>query len=82
MTQLIYSYANCALLYRMSQKKEPLFVKYFLGDYKLKIIEILYTVIQVYSLHFHVISKNLIASDVSTAKLKMMFQKFSIRGNL
>ena len=52
MTRLVYSCANCALVYRVSQKNEPLFVKYFLGDYKLKIIEILHTVIQVYSFTF------------------------------
>ena len=46
-TRLIYLCVTCALLYRVSQKNEPLFVKYFLGDYKLKIIEILYIVIQV-----------------------------------
>ena len=75
MTQLIHSCANCALLYRVSQKNQLLFVKYFLGDYKLKIIEILYTVIQVYSLHFYVLSKNLVASYAIIAKVKMMFQK-------
>ena len=32
------------LLYRMSQKNEPLFVMYFRSDYKLKIIETPYTV--------------------------------------
>ena len=47
MAGLIYSCATCALLYWVSQKNEPLFVKYRLGDYKLKIIEILCTVIQV-----------------------------------
>ena len=31
--------------------------------------------IQVYSLHFYVISKNLVANYASIAKLKMMFQK-------
>ena len=77
MTQLIYSCANCTLLYRVSPKNEPLFVrsKYFLSDYKFKIIKILYTVIQAYYLYFHVISKKLIASYVSIANLKMMFQK-------
>ena len=54
------------------RKNEPLFVKY---DYKLKIIEILCTVIQVYSLHFYVISKNLVARYVGIAEIKMMFQK-------
>ena len=48
---------------------------YFLGDYKLKITEIPYTVIQAYSLYFYVISKTLVASYASIAKLKMMFQK-------
>ena len=75
MTRLIYSCANCALLYRVSLKNEPLFVKYFLGDYKLKIIEILFTAIPIYSLHSYIISKNLVASYASIAKLKMMFQK-------
>ena len=75
MTRLIYLCADCALLYRMFQKNEPLYSKYFLGDYKLKIIEILYTVIQVYSLHFYVISKNLVARYASIAKLEKMFQK-------
>ena len=64
MTRLIYSCANCALLYRVSQKNEPFFVKYFLNDYKLKITEILYTVIQVYSLPFYVISKTTAVSKL------------------
>ena len=81
MAQLIYSCAKCALLYRMSQKNEPLFVKYFLGDYKLKIIETLnsntYTVIQVYSftVHFYIISTNLVANYASIAKLKKDISK-------
>ena len=75
MTRLIYSCANCALLYQMSPKNEPLFVKYFFGDYTLKIIEILFTAIQVYFLHFYVIFKNLVTSYASMAKLKMMFQE-------
>ena len=77
MTQLIYSCAKCALLYRMSQKNEPLFVMYFLGDYKLKIIETLYTVIQVYSftVHFYIISTDLVANYASIAKLKKDISK-------
>ena len=30
-------------VYRLSQKNNPLFAKYFLGDYELKIIEILHS---------------------------------------
>ena len=59
----------------MSQKNEPLFVKDFCDDYILKTFEILYTVIQEYSLHFYIISENLVANYASIAKLKMMFQK-------
>ena len=54
-------------VYRVSQKNEPLFVKYFLGDYKPKIIEILYTVMQE---HFY-ISKKMVANYASIAKLKI-----------
>ena len=70
MTQLTYSCAKCASLYQMSQKNEPLFVKYFLGDYKLKIIETQY-----FTVHFYIISTNLVANYVSIAKLKKTFQK-------
>ena len=57
------------------RKNEPLFVKYFVGDCKLKIIEILYTVIQVpvYYLHSYIISKKLVANYASIAKLKMIY---------
>ena len=67
MTQLIYL---CASLYRMSQENEPLFVKYILGDYKLKVIETQY-----FAVHFYIISTNLVANYASIAKLKKMFQK-------
>ena len=70
MTQLTYPCAKCASLYQMSQKNEPLFVKYFLGDCKLKIIETQY-----FKVHFYIISINLVANYVSIAKLKKMFLK-------
>ena len=56
-------------------KNELLLVKYFLSGYELKVIEILYTVIQEYSLHFYAISKNLVASYASIVQLQMIFQK-------
>ena len=56
------------------RKNEPLFVKCILGDDKLKIIEILYTVIQVRSLHFCIMSKKLVANYASINNLKPMFQ--------
>jgi len=49
---------NLALYIKYSRQKEPLFVKEFLGDYKPKFIEVLYTVIQLYSLHLYIASKN------------------------
>ena len=36
-TQTLFS------MYRVTQKNKPLFLKYFLGGYKLKMMEILYT---------------------------------------
>ena len=38
-----FLYKLCFLCIRCPKKKTTLFVKYFLGDYKLKIIEILFT---------------------------------------
>ena len=64
---------------RCPRKNKPLFVKYFLCDYELKIIEILYiyTVIQVYTqqglaycLYFYIMSKKLVANYASIAKLE------------
>ena len=48
-------------------KNELLFLRHFLGD-KFQIIEILYTVIQVYYLHFNIISEQLVATYASIAK--------------
>ena len=72
-TQLIYSCANSALLYWMSPKNEPLLVKYCLRDYKLKIIENLCTL---FSSHFYIMSKNLVANYASRpiAKLRIMLK--------
>ena len=64
MTQPIYSCAECASLYRLSQKNEPLFVKCFLSDYKLKIIETQY-----FTVHFYIVSTNMVANYTSIAKL-------------
>jgi len=58
-----------------TRKDEPLFVKDFLLAINPKFIKILYIVIQVYFLHFCIVSKKLVANYASIDKLKMKYQK-------